>query len=495
LNHPNILTVYEIGQAHGRAFIATEYVEGETLRERLKREKLTPDTAARIAAQIAEALHAAHAAGLIHRDLKPENVMLRPDGYAKLLDFGLAKTISAEAIETSNLQSAISNLQSTLMGTPRYMSPEQARGEALDARSDMWSLGATFYEMLTGEALLKEKNAEAAMRELRDDEPLPWQLPREALRFQPLLQKALALPRAERLASAQEFSSALQRATTRASKRFAYVSVALLLVVALIALAWWRFAPAPPAEPLYWEMNEAAQTAFVTTASDALAQRLGANAHPHSPEQIVHIKKYVDWFVTRRDSLLTAPGKESPKAVFARASVYAPFVSDAFRAHQLPPVLGLYIAVVETEYHPCTQSEAGAKGLFSFMPQTAERFGLRLTPQDERCDPRKIANAAAHYLSDLRERFGADADAMTLALVAYNAGETHVAGNVIQMKELALAPLNFWTLLESDGRQAVPLMPESQNYVPRFFAAAVLGEYPQRFGLEVQRLSAYEVVR
>ncbi|NOT62132.1 MAG: protein kinase [Acidobacteria bacterium] len=490
LNHPNILTVYEIGQAHGRAFIATEYVTGETLRERLTGGKLAPEAAARIAAQIAEALHAAHSAGLIHRDLKPENVMLRPDGYVKLLDFGLAKPISAEASETRNLPSSISHLQSTLMGTPHYMSPEQARGAALDARSDVWSLGVTFYEMLTGEALLKEKNAEAALRRLREAESLPWQLPHEARRFQPLLQQALAIRSERRLASAQEFLSVLRRANARTSRRHGFVSAALLTLT-LILLAWWRFASAPPATPLYWDMNEAAQTAFVATASDGLAQRLGANARPHSPEQIVRIKKYVDEFVRRRDSLSTTPGKESPKAVYARASVYAPFISEAFRAHQLPSVLGLYVAVVETEYHPCTQSAVGAKGLFSFMPQTAERFGLRLTPQDERCDPHKIADAAARYLIHLRERFGADADAMTLALVAYNAGETYVGDNVARLQALDLAPLNFWTLLEHNDRQATPLRPESQSYVPRFWAAAVLGEHPQRFGLEIQPLSAY----
>src|SRR5262249_43584966 len=156
LNHPNILTVYEIGSAHGRAFIATEYVEGKTLRARVAEQNLSHEEILRIVEQIGEALNAAHAAGLIHRDIKPENIMLRPDGYAKLLDFGLAKPLHIEENARPAMAFASPQHQTQhglILGTPSYMSPEQARGAALDGSSDLWSLGATLYEMLTGNAL------------------------------------------------------------------------------------------------------------------------------------------------------------------------------------------------------------------------------------------------------------------------------------------------------------------------------------------------------
>jgi soluble lytic murein transglycosylase-like protein len=141
------------------------------------------------------------------------------------------------------------------------------------------------------------------------------------------------------------------------------------------------------------------------------------------------------------------------------------------------------------------KSGVGANGLFSFMPQTAERYGLRLAPEDERCDPRKIANAAARFLEDLTRLFGRDADAMTLAIMAYNAGETRVARAIAELNAMNFQPISFWTLLENSSRLSVPLNAETQNYAPRFFAAAILGENPHRFGLEIQRLSAYTTTK
>ena len=169
LNHPNIITVYEIGECDGSHFIATEYIEGDTLR-RLVGKKGSVADSVDVVAQIAGALAAAHDAGIIHRDIKPENVMRRPDGYVKVLDFGLAKPIArlgaathTEAGDTASVRVG-AKTESTaaepaglvrtdtgvVMGTVRYMSPEQARGEALDSRTDVFSLGAVFYELLTG---------------------------------------------------------------------------------------------------------------------------------------------------------------------------------------------------------------------------------------------------------------------------------------------------------------------------------------------------------
>jgi Tol biopolymer transport system component/serine/threonine protein kinase len=153
LNHPNILTVYEVGQMDGMEFIATEYVEGETLRERLRGGPFEASEVLDVGAQIASALSAAHEAGIVHRDIKPENVMLRRDGYVKVLDFGLAKL--TERGPTAHSHAPTEGLLNTepglLMGTAGYMSPEQARGFPVDARSDVWSLGVVLYEMIAGE--------------------------------------------------------------------------------------------------------------------------------------------------------------------------------------------------------------------------------------------------------------------------------------------------------------------------------------------------------
>src|SRR5687767_7417560 len=137
LNHPNILTIHDIGQAGDVHFIATEFVDGETLRARLERGRLTLREVLEVATQTSSALAAAHEAGIVHRDVKPENVMLRPDGYVKVLDFGLAKLVPAEGRPTPTQHTQPGGV----LGTPRYMSPEQIRGLDVDARTDVWSLG------------------------------------------------------------------------------------------------------------------------------------------------------------------------------------------------------------------------------------------------------------------------------------------------------------------------------------------------------------------
>ena len=155
LNHPNILTIHEFGVENDLHFIVTEFVHGETLREILARGGLTLGEMLDIASQIASALAEAHEAGIIHRDIKPENIMVRSDGYVKVLDFGLAKLIEPEparpAIGTEDrTRELLYTKLGSLIGTAAYMSPEQARGKQVDTRTDIWSLGVVIYEMLTG---------------------------------------------------------------------------------------------------------------------------------------------------------------------------------------------------------------------------------------------------------------------------------------------------------------------------------------------------------
>jgi serine/threonine protein kinase/Flp pilus assembly protein TadD len=158
LNHPNIITIYEVGEHEGVHFIATEFIEGRTLRHCLTSAGMNLREALEITIQIASALQAAHEAGITHRDIKPENVMIRPDGYVKVLDFGLAKLTekSDPKIDPANIDKEAATIikaqtdPGTVMGTVTYMSPEQARGLRVDARSDIFSLGVLIYEMITG---------------------------------------------------------------------------------------------------------------------------------------------------------------------------------------------------------------------------------------------------------------------------------------------------------------------------------------------------------
>src|SRR5881397_121670 len=177
LNHPNILTVYEIGEDHSTHYIASELIEGETLRQRLVRGRMEVGEAVDIAIQVASALAAAHETGIVHRDIKPENIMLRPDGYVKVLDFGIAKLAESAFAEATadgagSMTLAETNLGS-ILGTVRYMSPEQARGAQVDKRTDVWSLGVVLYEMVTGHAPFIGDTPREVMTSILEKEPPP----------------------------------------------------------------------------------------------------------------------------------------------------------------------------------------------------------------------------------------------------------------------------------------------------------------------------------
>src|SRR6516225_6470702 len=165
LNHPNIITIYDIGEVGNTWFIAAEFIEGMTLRERLGTGKIELSEALRITIQCARALEAAHQAGIVHRDIKPENIMVRPDGLVKVLDFGLARVAEVQQPAAEATQAG------TLVGTPRYMSPEQARGERLDARTDIFSLGAVLYEMATGAPAFPGKTPAVVFKAILDNAP------------------------------------------------------------------------------------------------------------------------------------------------------------------------------------------------------------------------------------------------------------------------------------------------------------------------------------
>jgi serine/threonine protein kinase len=224
LNHPNVVTVYEVGEADGQRFIVTEYVEGETLRELLARGPLQPQRALDIAVQVASALASAHEAGVIHRDVKPENVMVRPDGYVKVLDFGLAKLTEAagdDDRETQTRALKLSTQPGLVMGTVAYMSPEQARGLKVDARTDVWSLGVVVYEMLTGHQPFDGETVSHVIVNILEHEPEPLAryAPVAPEQLQQLVGKALNKKREARQASMREMLAELREAREEVTYR------------------------------------------------------------------------------------------------------------------------------------------------------------------------------------------------------------------------------------------------------------------------------------
>ncbi|HEX4949329.1 MAG TPA: protein kinase [Blastocatellia bacterium] len=232
-NHPNIVVTHEIGAAEGTYYIAQEYVEGETLRNRIGRGPIPLLEALDIAHQTANALAAAHSAGIVHRDIKPENIMLRHDGFVKVLDFGLAKLMglrnadfgsrneedAATLVQSpaDNLQSPIripqSTLPGTVMGTVAYMSPEQARGLKVDARSDLWSLGVVLYEMLTGQRPFYGESTPDMFVAILERQPAPVtaSLANPPAQLQQLLDRLLAKDREQRYPSSAQLAAELKR--------------------------------------------------------------------------------------------------------------------------------------------------------------------------------------------------------------------------------------------------------------------------------------------
>jgi serine/threonine protein kinase len=275
LNHPNIVTIHEIGEADSTSYIASELIDGETVRQRLARGPIAFNEAIDIAIQVASALAAAHNAGIVHRDIKPENIMLRPDGYVKVLDFGIAKVGEQEVPVSTATDEALSPLETNpglILGTVRYMSPEQACPVigGIDKRTDIWSLGVVLYEMVTGNAPFTGDppsqsygaagTPKEVMSSILEKEPplLACYVTHAPTELQQIVSKTLRKDRGQRYRSAHELVQALKdlrRKLDAESERVAAplwlrwirspTALVLVLLVSALALAL----------PFYWHRN------------------------------------------------------------------------------------------------------------------------------------------------------------------------------------------------------------------------------------------------
>ena len=303
LNHPNVCTIHALGETtDGRQYIAMEFVEGTTLRVRLAGKRLSVRESLDISVQIASALTAAHAAGIAHRDIKPENVMVRPDGVVRVLDFGLAKlTPSGAAAAVESIPTLLQTGIGVVMGTVSYMSPEQARGQEVDARTDIWSLGVVLYEMLSGRTPFPGPSGSDVLAAVLERDPVPLtaataHVPSELRR---IVTKALRKDRDQRYQTTKDLlldlqtfreeapavanstgtSAALPRASSRERVAWALAAAASLAC----AMTLWlmvrsertetnhevvRFSVAPPERTVFATTETAAETPQLAISPD-----------------------------------------------------------------------------------------------------------------------------------------------------------------------------------------------------------------------------------
>ena len=561
LNHPNILTIHEVGEAEETHFIATEFIDGQTIRELIATRDLSLEEILDISVQTASALAAAHAAGIVHRDIKPENIMRRTDRLVKILDFGIAKLIEQPTPEPSNQSSMIVEAQTDaglILGTVAYMSPEQARGLLVDERTDIWSLGVLVYEMLAGRTPFAGATRVDTLVSILEREPPPLfpslkDAPQELRQLQTVLRKALRKERSERYQTATEIladlknvrrtldlSAILEGRSTPESLRAlrearrldeetqtyepgssasvvitssdtmtgaqlpAYRTMPSHLLMMLIAAGLLTAVLAGTflvrqratrqdantvtarAGKLYARMNEAEQLAFIDEQEQRISAMMGERPVKLNEEALRAIKRRVDHYAARVGSTSEELGREDLRITYARGAPFVPLIARSFAARKVPVIIGIYLPMIEAEYRTCLENSIGAKGLFQFLPQTARQYGVA---PEEMCDVEKMTPAAAHYIADRMAELGDDSQSMTLVLLSYNRGPEGVRNALRQLRSADNYERNFWTLFAHRDQLDDVFNRENALYVPNFFAAAIIGENPQSFELQIPALS------
>ena len=251
-------------------------------------------------------------------------------------------------------------------------------------------------------------------------------------------------------------------------------------------------APPPGSAKLYQKMSDDEKREFIRQRARRVSVMMGRRPYAIPPDAIDEIKFWLDAFANRVGNNRRGLWGGDTRFILARARFHAPTITRAFKEHNVPPVIGLYIPFIETEYtNISTENFAGAAGLFQFIGPTARGYGV---DPSERTNVEKMAPAAARYFRDNIMQFGNDSMSVALAIAGYNRNPESVARDlreVLNEKENTAKERTFWTLVANKGKLDRFFQNENKNYVPRFFAAAILGETPWAFGLDLQPLSTY----
>jgi hypothetical protein len=257
-----------------------------------------------------------------------------------------------------------------------------------------------------------------------------------------------------------------------------------------------------PAGKKYQDLSDSEKRAYLADRAKKMAQVIGNNSSDDVPAAALDkIKGFMDGYAKRAN----APKKtgtcgfaDNLQATYERASKNAPFIVKAFNEKGTDPRIGLYLAMIESEHCICLQSPTGPLGMFQFTQATGKAHGLDTKPgaspsnPDERCQPEPSARAAASYMKSLLGRYGTGPASVPLAIGSYNSGEGGLSSNLVKALESDSGlPRDFWTLIANGEKLSKQFQSENFKYVPKFFAAAIIGEYPQDFGLKLQPLSTY----
>lgn len=515
LNHPNILTIHEVGETDGVHFIVTEFIDGQTIRELIRSHELALEEILDSVEQVASALSAAHAAGIVHRDIKPENIMRRSDGLVKILDFGIAKLMETETSdETTGMRTHTE--AGLVIGTASYMSPEQARALAVDERTDIWSLGVVLYEMLSRCLPFSGATRMDTMVAILDREPAPLSQ-HYSPQLQVIVSRCLRKEVSDRYGTIGELlvdlKSVREHLSTPVSQtnptlvhqrsslgRFLWpiLAVAVLAISAVTGTILYRRSVVSQqpgvsttseakiqTTKLYSEMTEAERLDFVFTQGQRISTMMGDRPGRFPEAAARSIKPKVDRYVNQ-NSQSKDRNHEGLSAIYERAQPYVPLIARSFAARKVPIIIGIYLPVIESAYRDCSESPLGSKGLFQFLPGTAAIYGVAA---QDMCDAEKMTPAAAQYIADHMAELGEDSESVTLVLLSYNRGAESVRQSLRQLRGTENYERNFWALLANSEAMDDNFRRESAGYVPQFFAAAIIGENPAVFGLKTPPLS------